>query len=419
MVKRIVVSLLVTAFMVSAAWSQEAGPPPGFDSWDAVLEEARGQTLNWNLWGGSNEINRFLDEVYGQVLRDEFGVRLNRVPLADTADAVNQVLSEVAAGRGTEGGSVDLIWINGENFKTLKQADLLYGPFAQNVPNTIYVDWDNPTVTNDLGLQTDHYEIPWASFPFQWIYDTMRIDEEDLPRSYAELAAWMRENPGRFTYIAPGPGAFQGTRVVKQLMLEMCGGFDAFGEVFSQELYDECAPRVWDELNSWKPYMWRNGETYPADENELDSLFANGEIDFTLTQRGGGATSGIAAGDIPPTSSAFLFDENMIGGYSYLAIPINASNKAAALVMANLLVRPDMQARQLLPDTIGFALGIDVARVTDPADRALIDEATATAMASGAADPADFGAIVPDIHNEYHGRVESDWERCVLRNACN
>ena len=417
MVKRLLISLLLlSGFGLVLA---QTYAPPGFDSWDAVLAEARGQSLNWNFWGGSEAINNFADNVYGAVLRDEFGITLNRVPLADTADAVNQVLSEAEAGVMGDGGSVDMIWINGENFKTLKQADLLYGPFAADVPNTIYVDWDNPAVSNDFGVEIEFYEVPWASFPFQWIYDTTRISADELPRNYAELGEWIAANPGRFTYIAPGPGAFQGTRIVKQLMLELCGGYDAFGQEFSPELWVSCSPQVWDVLNEWAPNLWRGGENYPADVNELNDLFSNGEVDFTLTQRGGGAAPGIANGEIPPTSAAYLFEANMMGGYSYLAIPFNAPNKAAALVMANLLLRPDMQAAQLDPESIGFALGIDVGRVTDADQVAAIEAATAKAVAAGAADPSEFGAIVPNIAAEYHTLVEQDWERCVLRDACN
>ena len=416
MIKR---SILFLGFIgiFGAALAQDA--PPGFESWDDVLEQARGQTLNWNFWGGSDAINNFVEDVYGGTLQEEFGVTLNRVPLADTADAVNQVLSEAEAGVEGDDGSIDMIWINGENFATLRQADLLYGPFADKLPNNVYVNWDNPAVNNDFGIDVDFYEVPWASFPFQWIYDTNRMSADELPRSYAELSEWIAANPGRFTYIAPGPGAFQGTRIVKQMMLEMCGGYEAFGQDFDQTLYDECAPKVYATLNEWEPNLWRGGETYPADINELNDLFANGEIDFTLTQRGGGAAPGIANGEIPPTSAAFLFDANMIGGYSYVAVPFNAPNKAAAMVMANLLVRPDMQAAQLDPDTVGFALGIDVSKVTDPDELAVIQAATDKATSAGAADPAEFGAVVPNIAADYHTLVEQDWERCVLRDACN
>jgi hypothetical protein len=49
----------------------------------------------------------------------------------------------------------------------------------------------------------------------------------------------------------------------------------------------------------------------------------------------------------------------------------------------------------------------------------LRDALDATAVAAGAADPSEFGAIVPNIAAEYHTLTEQAWERCVLRDACN
>lgn len=80
---------------------------PGFESWEDVLAQARGSTVNWYLWGGSAAINEFVDTHYGDVLQAEFEIALNRVPVADTVDAVNLVLSEAEAGV-TEGGAAQL-----------------------------------------------------------------------------------------------------------------------------------------------------------------------------------------------------------------------------------------------------------------------------------------------------------------------
>jgi ABC-type uncharacterized transport system YnjBCD substrate-binding protein len=48
---------------------------------------------------------------------------------------VNKVLGEKEAGRDAD-GSVDLVWVNGENFRTMRQGDLLYGSWAQFLPNS-------------------------------------------------------------------------------------------------------------------------------------------------------------------------------------------------------------------------------------------------------------------------------------------
>lgn len=414
--KALILALLLLAMPLAMVGAQDMmDPPPGFDSWDAVVAAADGATVNWYMWGGSDSINGFVDTVYGGPLADEYNITLNRVP-ANTIDIVNQVLSEAEAGVTGDDGTVDLIWINGENFFTLKQADLLYGPWSENIPNSVYVNWDNPALNLDFGRPVEGMESPWSGAQFHFIYDSARMTADDLPRSYAELSDWIGMNPGRFTYIAPGPGAFQGTRFVKQALFEISGGQSQWVGDFNQMLYDEHAPALWDMLNGWEENLWRGGETYPANIGELHELFANGEIDFTLTQRITGAAVDIDSGLIPPTSRAFSFDDNMIGDFNYVAIPYNAPNKAAALVLANLILRPDRQALQVVPENgFGLAYGIDVSRVTDEADVAAL-QAASESLGDAAADPSRLaGALVSDIAAEYQVLIEADWEANVLQ----
>ena len=109
----------------AAAPATEAGEVPTYATWDEVVAAADGTTVNWFMWGGADTINTHVDEAVGGPLLEQYNLTLNRVPLENTADAVNKVLNEKAAGKNS-GGSIDLIWINGENFRTLKDAGLLY-----------------------------------------------------------------------------------------------------------------------------------------------------------------------------------------------------------------------------------------------------------------------------------------------------
>lgn len=385
---------------------------PDVSAWDGVLAAARGQTVNWYMWGGSESINTFVDTFYGKPLKERYDITLNRVPLADTVDAVNQVLSEKEAGK--DPGAVDLIWINGENFLSLKQADMLYGGWAQSIPNAKLVNWQNPAVYLDFGEPVETLESPWSSAQFQLIYDSARMDASELPRSYAQLLAWAREHPGRFTYIAPGPGAFQGTRFVKGALFELSGDAGQWLG-FEQSRWDEWSPKLWAYLNELKPYLWREGATYPKDENELHSLFANGEVDFSITQAIAGAGPLISDGLVPATARAFVFDNYMIGDFNYLAIPKNAPNKAAALVLANLVLDPALQAAQILPENgFGLGYGIDVTKVTDPAARQKLDDA-AKQLGDAATPAADLArSLVGDSAGEYQSLVEEGWRANVL-----
>jgi len=142
------------------------------------------------------------------------------------------------------------------------------------------------------------------------------MSEGELPRSYAELLAWAQANPGRFTYIAPGPGAFQGTRFVKGALFEL-SGYAKQWLAYDQATWEQWSPKLWAYFNDLKPHLWRQGESYPKDENELHSLFANGEVDFSITQAIAGAGPLINEGLIPKTARAFVFGDYMFGGSSW------------------------------------------------------------------------------------------------------
>ena len=396
--------------------SEAARAPTGeldLGNWDSILAAARGQTVNWYIWGGSDSINAFVDDFYGKALQERYGVRLNRVPVADTVDAVNQVLSEKQA--GADPGAGDMIWINGENFFTLKQAKLLFPDWAQKLPNRQYVNWENPAVHLDFGNPVDNLESPWSSAQFQFIYDSARIQPDELPRSYADLKTWACAHPGRFTYIAPGPGGFLGTRFVKGALYEISGGAEQW-LTFDQAVWDRWSPELWTYFSELKPCLWRNGETYPKSESELVALFANNEVDFSMTNDITGAGRWIADGLMPETARAFVFDDNMIGDFNYVAIPANAPHKAAALVLANLLLEPEFQAAQILPEN-GFGLGfaIDVNRVTDPDAKAKLQEA-ANRLGEAATPAADLAkSLVGDTAAAYQNLVEQGWLANILQ----
>ncbi|MGB0499192.1 MAG: ABC transporter substrate-binding protein, partial [Rubricella sp.] len=161
---------------------------PDPSDWDAVVEEARGQTVFWNAWAGDPRINEFIAWVGGEA-EARYGVTLEHVRISDTATAVTQVLSERTAGRDA-GGAVDLIWINGANFAAMLENELLFGPFAEDLPNWALVDVEGkPAVTNDFTVPTMGMESPWAMAQFVFEYDTARL--QDPPRSVAALADWI------------------------------------------------------------------------------------------------------------------------------------------------------------------------------------------------------------------------------------
>jgi putative spermidine/putrescine transport system substrate-binding protein len=239
------------------------------------------------------------------------------------------------------------------------------------------------------------------------------MDEEDLPRSYREMQAWACDNPGRFTYVAPGPGAFQGTRFVKGALYELSGGAEQWAEL-DEALWERWSPELWAYLNELEPCLWDEGRSYPQDVLELHELFKAGDVDFSITQVIAGTGPLVVEGLVPETARPFVFDAYMIGDYNYVAIPANAPHKAAALVLANLLLEPQFQAAQILPENgFGLGYGIDVSLVPDPEAEVL--QQSIQRLGAYALPPDELNrSLAADMAPVYQDMVEEGWHEHVL-----
>lgn len=368
--------------------------------WQAVLDEARGQTVYWHAWGGDPKINDFIAWL-GQQAAERHGVTLEHVKLASTADAVGRVLAERDAGQ-TSGGAVDLIWINGENFAAMKGQGLLYGPFAETLPNWAYVDVaGKPAVVTDFTLPTEGFESPWAMAQLVFEYDSARIDSP--PRSLAALADWIKANPGRFTY--PQPPDYLGMTFLKQALYGVLTDPDLMQQPVVAETYESMTAPLWAFLDDIHPHLWRQAKSFPQNEPALGQLLADGEVGISFAFNPGRASAEIAAGTLPDTIRTFTFDGGTIGNASFVAIPFNASARAGALVIANLILDPAVQARAQDPEVLGFQTVLDLSALS-PDDRARFDSLP---LGVATLPPDALGPALLEPHATWMTRIAADW----------
>jgi putative thiamine transport system substrate-binding protein len=396
MTARLIAAALALPMLTTPALAD--GPDPA--NWDAVLSEARGQTVYWNAWGGDERINAFIAHV-GAEMEARHGVKLEHVRLADTADAVTRVISEKAAGRDS-GGAVDAIWINGANFASMKDQGLLFGPFAQALPNWPLVDTDaNPAVLIDFTLPVEGYGSPWAMFQMVFEYDSATVPNP--PKSLDALRAWVAENPGRFTY--PQPPDFLGTSFLKQALYGVLPDPSVLLRPVDDAAYDSVTAPLWAFLDEVTPNLWRSGRAYPANEPALGQLLADGEIDISFAFNPGRASAAIADGTLQGSVRTFVFDEGTLGNSSYLSIPYNAANKAGALVLANMILDPAIQARAQDPAVLGFqtVLGLDRLSAEDRARFDALELGVATLA------PDQMGQALLEPHPTWMTRIAQDW----------
>lgn len=369
--------------------------------WAEVEALARGGTVNWFMWGGSDTINAYVSETVGKVLADQYGITLNRVGITDTAAVVNAVLGEKAAGV-TDAGSVDMIWINGENFRSMQQAGLAFCGYTGTLPNNALVNWQDPAVANDFGVPVAGCEVPWNKAQFAFAHDSATLPEP--PRSIPELLDWIRANPGLFTY--PAPPDFNGSVFVRHVFYHAAGGAENLLGPFDQARFDAAAAKTWAILNEIEPYLWREGTTYPTSITQLQQLFANKEVALVFDYDPAQFGLAVDNGTYPPTTRSYGLGDGTIGNTNYVLIPFNSPHKAAAMVLANVLLSAEQQLEKARPEVWGTAPGIDVTR-TDAAMQA----AFAALPAHPAVVPATelARASLPELQADWIGAIEAGW----------
>ena len=316
--------------------------------WSSIEEMVEGTEVNFYMWGGDERINDWVDDYAASRLKEEYGIELNRVPMGPD-DYLNQLLNEKQV--GVEEGSIDLVWINGENFQIARENDLLFGPFAEELPNyQKYVDGECPQIIYDFGHPTDGFESPWGKAQFTFTYD--KDHTEKPPYNFEEFIDWIKDNPGQFTYPDPTTN-FTGSVFVRHVIYNVTGGYEQYQDIEDEDLFREKIRPGLEFLNELKPYLWREGETYPANTAQLNSMFADGELMGTMSYSSVRTSGEIAAGNFPETARTFVLEQGTIVDTHYLAIPFNAANKAGGLVTANFLLSFEAQLKKMDTDVWG------------------------------------------------------------------
>lgn len=399
--KTLLLSAISLASMALAAFA--ADPHPA--EWEEVLAGAKGETVYWNAWGGSENINAYI-EWAGDELKRRYGVELVHVKLDDTANAVAKVVAEKAAGKDA-GGSVDLIWINGENFASMKQQGLLFSPgWAEDLPNWKYVDVENkPTIRTDFTIPVEGLESPWGMAKLVFFYDQARTDAATLPVNARSLLEWAKANPGRFSY--PQPPDFIGSSFLKQVLSELVEDRSVLLDPVDAASFEQTVAPLFAYLDELHPLMWRSGRAYPQNYPAMKHMLADSEADIIFAFNPSEASSAIANGELPDTVRSFTFPDGTLSNTHFVAIPYNAASKAGALVTANFLISPEAQARKQDPKVWGDPTVLAMEKL-DANDRARFE---ALELGIATLRPDELGPAIDEPHPTWMERLEGEWKR--------
>lgn len=306
---------------------------------DALKEKAAGQTVNFYGWGGDEKLNNWIDDVYAPKMKEKYDVTINRVPMD-----IEQILSQLSGEKqaGTTASDIDMIWINGENFKTAKENDFLYGPFVDALPNyQDYVDADNVENQKDFGFPIDGLEAPFGKAQLVMLKDNDKAPEEI--HNAEDFADFVKAHPGEVTY--PALPDFTGSAFVRNIIYEFVDPekFQDDSLVDNEEKVRELVQPAMDYLRDLKPYLWNEGQSFPSSATEQENMYEDGELVFHVSYGSFINAIGLEQGRYPKGSETVIFDQGTIGNTNFLAIGKNAKDKAGAMVAINEMLSPEMQ----------------------------------------------------------------------------
>jgi putative spermidine/putrescine transport system substrate-binding protein len=398
---------------------------PGHEglSWNDVTTQTSGTTVNFYMWSGDTKINKWVDDWLAPKVSDLYSITVQRVAVDDTEDAVSLVLAEIAAGNLTT-GKVDLVWINGENFATMKSANALYGLWTTKVPAAANYDFNSNAVKYDFGITTNGYEMPYNLAQVVFIYDTKRFPSGP-PQSMAELVTWVQENPGKFTYPAPCQTTdcevydYTGSAFIRHFLYEFGPTGTAYTDMlgaFDETVYEQRAGYAFTKLRQLYSGLYNvSGKNYyPVSINESDALFASEDIWLTLSYEPSHAGDLVSSGYWPNTTMSYVPSSGTISNTNFVAIASNAENALSAVVVADYIAEIWSTFSRRQSDNWGSLQAYDPTcdAMTTGGWQIAFDSLTLSPQTPSQA-VLSAGAM-PEMVSEYVTTMQSDWVKCVL-----
>lgn len=315
-------------------------------SFEEIQKEAKGSTVTFYGWGGDEDLNRWLREYYVPRMKEKYDINVQVVPMN-----IDEILSQLSGEKqanpvlplneNDNTGAIDMVWINGENFKSASENQMLLDNYSWKLPNVnAYMDPSSPSLLQDFGYPIKNREVPYGEAQMVMYTDTALTGE--LPSNTQELLEFAKKYKGKVTY--PAPPDFTGSAFVRNVIYDIQDW-----EQFAQMPQDKATVKAAIEpslayLRELNPYLWNEGKTFPSSSSQMENMFGDKELYFGMSYAAYGVAVNIENKRFPKTTQSFVFHKGMVGNTNYIAIPLNAPNKAGAIVAINEMVSPQVQA---------------------------------------------------------------------------
>jgi ABC-type uncharacterized transport system YnjBCD substrate-binding protein len=385
-------------------------------TWDEILAEAKGQTVTFLAWGSGGAdayVQKFWQDLAGY-MKTDYDIDLQYAEY-DQAE-YEKISTDLDNGADA---TYDLFWMTGAANAPIREAGGAFGErHVEKLPNNRYLNYDNNYVTFDGVASTDFEETPFQNVNPSLVYSTdswtheVAWDETDgakggLFHDFSELAKWVKKYPGKFTYMdLTGAGSFHGQLLVKAILSELTsdgqggwkpvydeadsaaarrtkiqknldGWYDwSISSEASEEAFYAKADYVWAFLNELKPNLLQGdaGPLYCATAPDMMAYVNSGDLAVTFTTCTSISERVKTTPDAYMANPAIYMLQTSIGYWDYLIIMSNSVHKAGALVVANALLDPKLQAEAFVTTGNGYTVDYEL---LDAEQKAVFDDAIA------------------------------------------
>lgn len=245
--------------------------------------------------------------------------------------------------------------------KTDPQADFAEG-FDTRLPSGgieagLWVDFSTAGLSNYSKVNPLALDIP-TSLPYRGsqvllAYDTTKLDPANVPKTWPDLVAWIKANPGQFIYNRPDKGG-SGGNFVGRAIFEVNGNDPTKFTVdnYTPESAEAMLKPAWDVLKDLAPSLF-DGGAYTSGNTQSIQLLSQSAV--TMIPAWSDQTlSAISQGVLPETTGLVqLTDLGLPGGFTKIGVFSNGTNKDAALKLADFLLTEDIQSK-ILTELGGF-----------------------------------------------------------------
>ena len=91
-------ALVPAVLVIGLSGLSTAAQAQNDSAWQQILNEAKGQSVYFNAWGGSDTINDYIAWAAAEV-KKQYQVDVKQVKITDTGDVVSRILAEKSANR--------------------------------------------------------------------------------------------------------------------------------------------------------------------------------------------------------------------------------------------------------------------------------------------------------------------------------